>query len=80
MAEICKLLLMLLAIPVGSASAERGFSVQNRVKVKCRNLLGDRYLKHLLYICINGPELAELFFDESVEIWINRKERRKLKD
>ena len=76
--EILKLILIVLAIPVGSASAERGFSVQNRVKSKIRNSLSITYLDYLMNIFLNGPDISEYCFDPAVEMWLNCKERRKL--
>jgi len=76
--EILKLLLIILTIPVGSACAERGFSVQNRIKNKMKVNLNSDYLDEVMNICVNGPELAKFSFDDAIERWTNIRDRKKL--
>ena len=44
---------------VNSASCERGFSAQNKIKSKSRNRLRDEQVDRLMKITINGPHYAE---------------------
>ena len=48
-----------LVVPLNSASCERGFSAQNRIKSKSRNRLRDEQVDRLMKIIINGPHYAE---------------------
>ena len=48
-----------LVVPLNSASCERGFSAQNKIKSKSRNRLRDEQVDRLMKITINGPHYAE---------------------
>ena len=48
-----------LIIPVSSASCERGFSCQNRIKTGLRNRLSEGHLENLMKVAIEGALLAE---------------------
>ena len=56
--DFCILMQYLLVVPLNSASCERGFSVQNMIKTKNRNRLGEGRLDALMRVCINGPDLS----------------------
>lgn len=46
-----------LALPIGSADAERGFSIMNNVKTSKRSSLDHSTLEAIMRIKINGPPL-----------------------
>ena len=48
-----------LVVPLNSASCERGFSAQNKIKSKSRNRLRDEQVDRLMKITINGPHYAQ---------------------
>ena len=48
-----------LVVPLNSASCERGFCAQNKIKSKSRNRLRDEQVDRLMKITINGPHYAE---------------------
>ena len=53
-----------LIIPVSSASCERGFSWQNRIKTGLRNRLFKENLENLMKVAIEGPRLQNLILRE----------------
>ena len=55
--EIFKLLNILLALPVETATVERSFGEMKLVKTRFRNRLSDSNLSRLMRIAIEGPEL-----------------------
>ena len=59
--DIKQLLGKILVIPMGSADAERAFSVMNHIKHKRRGRMGQVNLEELLRIRLNGPNRLELF-------------------
>ena len=58
--EIFKLIDIILAIPVGTATAERSFSEMKLTKTRLRNCLSDANLARLLRISIEGPDLKDV--------------------
>ena len=48
-----------LVVPLNSASCERGFSAQNKIKSKSRNRSRDEQVDRLMKIAINCPHYAE---------------------
>lgn len=65
-----------LAIPVSTATCERGFSTQNRIKNKLRNRMQTKRLDILMRITEEGPDVNEFDFDRSAKLWCEKKERR----
>jgi len=51
----------ILVLPIGSADAERGFSVMNHIRTSRRSRLTPDYLDGLMRIRINGPNKIEQF-------------------
>jgi len=73
--ETFKLLNIILALPVGTASVERSFSYMKLIKTRIRNSITDQNLSRLMRIAIEGPELSAVNFDEVLEIF-KQKNRR----
>ena len=67
--EMFKLLNIILALPVGTASVERFFSHMKQIKTTLRNRLNDANLTHSMRIAIEGPELSSVNFDEVLEVF-----------
>ena len=57
--EMFKLMNIILALPVGTATVERSFSQMKMIKTRLRNRLNDSNLTRLMRIAIEGPELTQ---------------------
>lgn len=66
-----------LIIPVSSASCERGFSCQNRIKTGLRNKLSKENLENLMKVAIEGAPLAKFDFERAKQIFKGHRHRRK---
>ena len=67
---------IMLALPIGTATAERSFSQMKLIKTRLRNRLSDDNLSRLMRIAIEGPELLKVNFDEVLNIFKQRQNRR----
>lgn len=56
-----KLIRIILVLPIGSAEAERGFSVMNHIKNKRRSRLTSAHLQDAMRIRLNGVNELEKF-------------------
>ncbi|XP_054724838.1 zinc finger BED domain-containing protein 5-like [Uloborus diversus] len=65
-----------LVIPISSASVERSFSTQNRIKNKFRNRLAPKTLSNLIRICDAGVDLENFPYDVAATKFNERKNRR----
>ena len=70
-----KLMNIILALPVGTATVERSFSQMKMIKTRLRNRLNDSNLTRLMRIGIEGPELNSVNFAEILDIF-KQKNRR----
>ena len=66
----------LLVIPVHSADCERGFSAMGRIKTRLRTRLCNRSLNSLMFISIEGAELADFEFGKVLQTWARARNRR----
>ena len=64
---ILKLLKVVLAIPIGSSEAERGFSIMNAIKTQRRNRLLHSTVESNLIIRINGRDVEDMIMSPYVE-------------
>lgn len=73
-----KMIKTILVLPVGSAEAERGFSVLNiLLKSKRTNRLTDAHVNDLLRIKINGPDsIHEFAANKYAKEWLKQNHRR----
>ena len=76
--EMFKLLNIILALPVGTASVERSFSHMKQIKTRLRNRLNDANLTHLMRIAVEGPELSSVNFNEVLEVFKEKNRRMQL--
>ena len=76
--ETFKLLNILLALPVGTASVERSFSQMKLIKTRLRSRLNDTNLARLMRIAIEGPNLKDVNFNEIVDIFKEKNRRIQL--
>ena len=67
--ETWKLLNIMLALPVSTASVERSFSQMKLIKTRLRSRLSDMNLEHLMKIAIEGPPLTDVDFSEILDIF-----------
>ena len=59
----------LLAIPVASAEAERGFSAMKKTKSDWRAKLNDDHLTDLLLIQLESPEIKDFDPIPAIDLW-----------
>ena len=64
--ELLKLAVLCLVTPLSTATCERGFTTQNRIKTKLRNRLQSKRLDILLRISEEGPNISDFNFEQSV--------------
>ncbi|XP_063050080.1 uncharacterized protein C17orf113-like [Engraulis encrasicolus] len=64
-------------IPVSSVPAERGFSLQNRIKTSIRNRISEEKVTRLMRISSSGPGLKDFNFPRAAEHFHEMKLRRK---
>ena len=67
--ELIKLAQIATLIPVSTADCERGFSYQNRTKVKSRARLSGKAVDQLLRININGVDYKHFDFNKALTRW-----------
>ena len=73
--ETWKLLNIMMALPVSTATVERTFSQMKLIKTRLRNRLSDSNLEHLMKIAIEGPSISNVDFNEILDIF-KQKNRR----
>ena len=73
--EIFKLLNILLAMPVGTATAERSFSQMKLIKTRLRSRISGSNLARLMRIAIEGPDLKEVDFNQVLDIFKDQNHR-----
>ena len=73
--ETWKLLNIMMALPVSTATVERTFSQMKLIKTRLRNRLSDSNLEHLMKIVIEGPSISNVDFNEILDIF-KQKNRR----
>ena len=77
--QIFKLIDIILALPIGTATVERSFSDMKMIKTRLRNRLSDCNLDRLMKIAIEGPaELNSVAFDEILDIFKEKNRRLEL--
>jgi hypothetical protein len=57
--EMKKLIYIVLALPIGSADVERGFSIKNHFKTNWRSTLSTSHIEDIMRIRINGPDIED---------------------
>ena len=77
--HLIKLAHACMAIPITTATCERGFSTQNRIKTKIRNRLKTKSLDILMRLSEEGPPVNEMDYNRPAKIWYEAKERRLFK-
>jgi hypothetical protein len=73
--QVCRLAEIGLCLPVSTVSCERGFSLQNRIKIKSRTRLLPENLERLMTIA-GGPDLDSLPVADAVTHWYSERRRR----
>ena len=67
---------IILTYPASTAQVERGFSIQNAIKNKCRNRLGSVHLNQLICMRLNAPSIEDFPFHQAYVNWLDKKKRR----
>ena len=67
--ETWKLLNILMALPISTASVEWSFSEMKLIKSRLCSRLSVSNLEHLMKIVIEGPELTDVEFDGILDIF-----------
>ena len=62
--ETFELMIILLTLPIGTASVERLFSQMKMIKTRLRNHLTDVTLAQLMRTAIEGPDHTLINFEE----------------
>ena len=70
-----QLIQLIYCIPFSSVECKRGFSKQNQIKTKNRNLLKTETLDMLMRVSLEGPESSKFNYDRAYTIWSNQKRR-----
>lgn len=71
-----ELIYTILVLPIGTAEAERGFSIMNHILTSRRLRLTPAHIDDLLRIRINGPEnLEEFAASKYASIWVRNHKR-----
>lgn len=66
----------ILVLPIGSAEAERGFSIMNHILTSRRMSLTSEHVDDLLRVRINGPDdLREFSAEKYASIWVRGHKR-----
>ena len=73
--EVSRLCRIALCVPVTSVACERGFSLQNKIKVKARTSLNPESLDTLMKFA-KGPVLEDFPYERAIQHWNNQKKRR----
>ena len=73
--QACLLAEIGLSLPVSTASCERGFSLQNRIKVKSRTALLPENLEMLMKLSA-GPDLKAFPVPKAVAHWYSIRRRK----
>lgn len=73
--QSCRLAEIGLCLPVSTASCERGFSLQNRIKIKSRTRLLPQHLELLMKMAA-GPEIESFALNDAVDHWYRARRRR----
>ena len=73
--QACRLAEIGLCLPVSTASCERGFSLQNRIKIKSRTRLLPEHLELLMKMAA-GPDIECYPLVKAVTHWYGMRRRR----
>jgi hypothetical protein len=75
--DIKKLIMIILVLPIGSADAERGFSIMNHIRTNRRASIKSATLDAMMRIRINGPDKLEQFDAQKYsKLWVAGKHLR----
>ena len=77
--NIIKLIQIAYCIPFSSVECERGFSRQNKIKTKDRNLLATNTLDMLMRVSLKGLKSKNFNYMRAYTIWSNQKRRTGIK-
>ena len=75
--EYCKLITLYLTVPVTTATAERSFSVLNRIKTYLRCTMSQQRLNHVIIPHIHKDKLDLLDLKSVCSDFISKNENRK---
>ena len=73
--NLVKLSMLAILVPLQTATVERGFSVQNDIKVASRNRLSSERLDKLMQISM-GPNIESFDFDSAIKAWKASRKRK----
>ena len=67
--ELLKLAQIAMLLPFSTADCERGFSFQNRIKVKSRARISSLNVDQLMRVCINGNSYKDFDYCKALSKW-----------
>ena len=76
MPNLAKLLNCCVVLPVSSATCERGFSTQNRIKSRLRTTLNNNSINDLMRISEDGSDMDKFDFKRAFKLWKDDKNRK----
>ena len=74
--NLSKLAQVFMALPIGTADCERGFSTMKRIKTRLRSQMSNVTLNHCMRISMEAPALDTFDFDTALNSWSALKKRR----
>jgi hypothetical protein len=75
--DFAVLMMYFLVVPLNSASGERGFSLQNLIKTKCRNRMTDITLNKLMTVSANGANFTNNDYSKAATKFRHMRNRKK---
>ena len=76
LSEICKIIELILVLPASNAESERSFSKMKLIKGRLRSTMKTDKLNHFMIVGLNKDIFDNLDFEEVVDEFISRSERR----
>ena len=76
LSELCKIIELILVLPASNAESERSFSKMKLIKGRLRSTMKTDKLNHFMKVGLNKDIFDNLDFEEVVDEFISRNERR----
>ena len=76
LSELCKIIELILVLPASNAESERSFSKMKLIKGRLRSTMKTDKLNHFMIVGLNKDIFDNLDFEEVVDEFISRNERR----
>ena len=74
-ADMAKLFVIGLTLPVTSVNCERGISTYNLIKTDHRSQLHVSSMQHLLMLSLEAPGISDFDYDTAFQRWLTQTDR-----